>query len=52
MKQVKLFDESCGDEVVPGRLYNDGGHNIWIEKTTNPRARKRINYHERVIEIG
>ena len=51
MKQVKLFDESCGDEVVPGRLYNDGGHNVWIVKTTNPRARKKITYREREIEI-
>ena len=51
MKQ-RLFDEIPEDEVIPGRFYNDGGHNVWIEKTTNPRARKRTKYKEREIEIA
>ena len=33
-------------------MYNDGGHNIWIVKTTNPRARKKTQYREREIEIA
>ncbi len=51
MKQ-RLFDEIPEDEVIPGRFYNDGGHNVWIEKTTNPRACKRTKYKEREIEIA
>ena len=51
MKQ-RLFDEIPEDEAIPGRFYNDGGHNVWIEKTTNPRARKRTKYKEREIEIA
>ena len=52
MQQTRLFDELPDDENIPGRLYNDGGHNIWIVKTTNPRARKRTKYREREIEIA
>ena len=52
MQQTRLFDELPDDENVPGRLYNDGRHNIWIVKTTNPRARKRTFYREQEIEIA
>ena len=52
MQQTKPFDELPDDENVPGRLYNDGAHNICIVKTTNPRARKITKYREREIEIA
>ena len=52
MQQTKPFNELPDDENIPGRLYNDGAHNIWIVKTTNPRARKRTKYREREIEIA
>lgn len=52
MQQTKPFDLIPEDENIPGRLYNDGAHNIWIVKTTNPRARKRTKYREREIEIA
>ena len=52
MQQTKPFDELTDDEMIPGRLYNDGKHNIWIVKTANPRARKRTLYQEREIEIN
>ena len=52
MQQTKPFNELPDDENVPGRLYNDGAHNIWIVKTTNPRARKRTKCREREIEIA
>lgn len=32
MQQRKPFDELPDDEPIPGRMYNDGGHNIWIVK--------------------
>lgn len=51
MKQ-RLFDEIPDDELIAGRFYNDGGHNVWIEKTVNPRARKRTRYKEQEIEIA
>ena len=52
MQQRKPFDELPDDEPIPGRMYNDGGHNIWIVKTTNPRARKKTKYREREIEVA
>ena len=52
MQQTKPFDELPDDGPIPGRMYNDGGHNIWIVKTTNPRARKKSKYREREIEIA
>ena len=52
MQQTKPFNELPDDEPIPGRMYNDGGHNIWIVKTTNPRARKKTNYREREIEVA
>lgn len=52
MQQTRPFDELPDDEMIPGRLYNDGRHNIWIVKTNNPRACKRIKCREREIEIA
>lgn len=52
MQQTKLFEKLPDDEPIPGRLYNDGGHNIWIVKTINPCARKKTKYREREIEIA
>ena len=52
MQQTRLFDELPENEMVPGRLYNDGWHNIWIVKTTNPSTRKKTKYREREIEIA
>ena len=52
MQQTKSFDKLPDDEPIPGRMYNDGEHNIWIVKTTNPYARKKTKYHEREIEIA
>lgn len=52
MQQTRLFDELPDDENIPERMYNDGGHNVWIVKTTNPHARKRNKYREREIEIA
>ncbi len=46
MQQTKPFDELTDDEMIPGRLYNDGKHNIWIVKTTSPSTRKRTLYRE------
>lgn len=51
MQQTIPFNELSDDENVPGRLYNDGRHNIWIVETKNPYARKRQKYREREIEI-
>ena len=52
MQQTIPFEALSDDENVPGRLYNDGRHNIWIVETKNLYARKRQKYREREIEIA
>ena len=39
MQNQRSFDEISEDEYIEGKGYNDGNHNVWIAKTTNPRAR-------------
>ena len=43
MQNQRPFDKIEEDEFIEGKGYNDGNHNVWIAKITNPRARKKIN---------
>ncbi len=51
MQNQRPFDEIAEDEYIEGKGYNDGNHNVWIAKTTNPRARKKKKYRGKDIEV-
>lgn len=40
-KRIDEFNTWDNDMIIPGKLTNDGAHNVWIEETRNPRGKRR-----------
>ena len=45
-KRIDEFNAWVNDMIIPGKLTNDGAHNVWIEETRNPRGKRRKKYAE------
>ena len=50
-KRIDEFNTWDNDMIIPGKLTNDGAHNVWIEETRNPRGKRRKKYAEPKIKV-
>ena len=50
-KRIDEFNAWDNDVIIPGKLTNDGAHNVWIEETRNPRGKRRKKYAEPKIKV-
>ena len=50
-KRIDEFNTWDNDMIIPGKLTNDGAHNVWIEETRNPRSKQRKRYAEPKIKV-
>lgn len=51
-KRIDEFNAWDNDMIIPGKLTNDGAHNVWIEETRNPRGKRRKKYAEPKVKVG
>ena len=50
-KRIDEFNTWDNDMIIPGKLTNDGAHNVWIEETRNPRGKRRKKYAEPKVKV-
>ena len=50
-KRIDEFNTWDDDMIIPGKLTNDGAHNVWIEETRNPRSKRRKRYDEPKVKV-
>ena len=50
-KRIDEFNAWDNDMIIPGKLTNDGAHNVWIEETRNPRGKRHKKYAEPKIKV-
>ena len=50
-KRIDEFNAWDNDMIIPGKLTNDGAHNVWIEETRNPRGKRRKKYAEPKVKV-
>ncbi len=50
-KRIDEFNTWDNDMIIPGKLTNDGAHNVWIEETRNPRGKRRKKYAEPKFKV-
>ena len=50
-KRIDDFNTLDNDMIIPGKLTNDGAHNVWIEETRNPRSKRRKKYAEPKVKV-
>ena len=50
-KRIDEFNAWDNDMIIPGKLTNDGAHNVWIEETRNPRGTRHKKYAEPKIKV-
>ena len=50
-KRIDEFNTWDNDMIIPGKLTNDGAHNVWIEETRNPRGKRRKKWAEPKFKV-
>ena len=50
-KRIDEFNAWDNDMIIPGKLTNDGSHNVWIEGKRNPRGKRRKKYAEPKVKV-